>query len=49
MTSIALLLIQSLTHSLFLQTLTTLDLSDNRMGPEGAQHLGNALLENKVR
>jgi hypothetical protein len=46
MTSTALLLIQPFT--LFSQALTTLDLSVNEIGPQGAQHLANALEQNKV-
>ena len=35
-------------HLLFLQTLTTLDLSCNKIGPQGMEHLANALEQNKV-
>jgi hypothetical protein len=37
-----------LTSSLFTQTLTTLYLSWNQIGPQGAEHLGHALQINKV-
>jgi hypothetical protein len=47
MSSMALLLIQSFTHS-FAQTLTTLNLTFNEMGDQGAEHLANALKQNKV-
>jgi hypothetical protein len=33
---------------IFIQTLTTLKLSMNQIGAEGAQHLGEALKQNKV-
>jgi len=32
----------------FRQTLTTLDLSRNEIGDKGAEHLANALQQNKV-
>jgi hypothetical protein len=35
-------------HTLFTQTLTTLNLWGNKIGPQGAQHLANALQINKV-
>jgi hypothetical protein len=33
---------------LLTQTLTTLDLNSNKIGQQGAQHLANALQQNKV-
>jgi hypothetical protein len=36
------------TTRLFVQTLTTLDLENNQIGPQGAEHLANALQQNKV-
>ena len=47
MTRIALLHIQPFIHY-FSQTLTTLNLDYNQIGAEGAQHLANALQQNKV-
>jgi hypothetical protein len=35
-------------HALFTQTLTALDLRSNKIGPQGAQDLANALKVNKV-
>jgi hypothetical protein len=37
-----------LLSSYFTQTFTILDLTDNKIGSQGAEHLPNALLENKV-
>ncbi len=47
MTSASLLL-NSIIHSLFPQTLTTLNLQENRIGARGAEHLANALQQNEV-
>jgi hypothetical protein len=47
MTSTILFPIQLFTHY-FSQTLTTLDLTSNQIGDQGAQHLANALQQNKV-
>jgi hypothetical protein len=35
-------------HHLLTQTLTTLDLENNQIGPQGAEHLASALQQNKV-
>lgn len=37
-----------LSVSYFSQTLTTLDLSENEIDDQGAEHLANALAKNKV-
>jgi hypothetical protein len=47
MTRSALLPSQTCIHY-FLQTLTTLNLAGNKIGPKGAEHLSNALEQNKV-
>ena len=48
--SLSLLLLLSYpTAFYFIQTLTTLNLYDNQIGAEGAQHLSDALLHNTVR
>jgi hypothetical protein len=48
MTHIAVLTILPFIHY-FLQTLTTLELSSNRIGPQGAEYLAKALEQNKVK
>jgi Ran GTPase-activating protein (RanGAP) involved in mRNA processing and transport len=48
MNRIVLLLIQLFVRY-FSQALNTLDLSENEIGDQGAQHLANALEQNKVR
>jgi len=49
--TVSLILFASLSYcsSLYIKTLTTLDLTSNKLGPAGAEYLADALRHNNVR